>query len=58
MAVLTLLINQSGLDPGRISLAGYGQYRPIADNATSDGRKMNRRVDLVVVGGVEPQQPQ
>ena len=58
MAVLTLLINQSGLDPGRISLAGYGQYRPIADNATSDGRKMNRRVDLVVVGGVKPQQPQ
>jgi chemotaxis protein MotB len=58
MSVLTLLINQSGLDPGRISLAGYGQYRPIADNATSDGRKMNRRVDLVVVGGVEPHQPQ
>jgi chemotaxis protein MotB len=58
MAVLTLLINQSGLDPGKISLAGYGQYRPIADNATSDGRKMNRRVDLVVVGGIEPRQPQ
>jgi chemotaxis protein MotB len=56
-AVLTLLINQSGLDPGKISLAGYGQYRPIADNATADGRKMNRRVDLVVVGGVAPQQP-
>jgi len=53
MAVLTLLIDQSGLEPGRISLAGYGQYRPIADNATPDGRKMNRRVDLVVVGGVE-----
>jgi chemotaxis protein MotB len=58
MAVLTLLINESGLDPGKISLAGYGQYRPIADNAAPDGRKMNRRVDLVVVGGVKPQQPQ
>jgi len=57
MAVLTLLINQSGLDPGRISLAGYGQYRPIADNASADGRKMNRRVDLVVVGRVEQQHP-
>ncbi len=43
MAVLTLLINQSGLDPAKISLAGYGQYRPIADNATADGRRMNRR---------------
>jgi chemotaxis protein MotB len=58
MAVLTLLINQSGLDPEKISLAGYGQYRPIADNATADGRKMNRRVDLVVVGGVAPRHPQ
>ena len=57
MSVLSLLIHQSGLDPGKISLAGYGQYRPIADNATADGRKMNRRVDLVVVGGVELQQP-
>ncbi len=56
-AVLTLLINESRLNPARISLAGYGQYRPIADNATADGRRMNRRVDLVVVGGVEPQQP-
>ncbi len=55
MAVLTLLTNGSGLDPAKISLAGYGQYRPIADNATSDGRRTNRRVDLVVVGGVRAQ---
>jgi chemotaxis protein MotB len=52
MAVLVLLINQSGMDPSMISLAGYGQYKPIADNATLDGRKVNRRVDLVVVEGV------
>ena len=58
MAVLTLLIDRSGLDPTKMSLAGYGQYRPIADNATSDGRKLNRRVDLVVVGGVEPRRPE
>jgi chemotaxis protein MotB len=57
MAVLMLLINKSGLDPDKISLAGYGQYRPIADNASPDGRKMNRRVDLVVVAGVAPRQP-
>ena len=57
MAVLMLLINKSGLDPGKISLAGYGQYRPIADNASPDGRKMNRRVDLVVVAGVTSRPP-
>ena len=49
MAVLRLLVDDSGFDPTRVSASGYGEYRPIADNATSDGRRMNRRVDLVVV---------
>jgi chemotaxis protein MotB len=49
MAVLMLLVNDSGLDPRKVSVAGYGQYRPVADNATPEGRQMNRRVDLVVV---------
>jgi chemotaxis protein MotB len=57
MAVMMLLINDSGLDPAKISLAGYGQYRPIADDASPDGRRMNRRVDLVVVAGVDSHQP-
>jgi chemotaxis protein MotB len=52
MAVLMLLIDESGLDPRKMSLAGYGQYRPLSDNATAEGRSMNRRVDLVVVAGV------
>lgn len=38
-----------GIDPLRLSLAGYGEYRPIADNATADGRSRNRRVVLVVL---------
>jgi chemotaxis protein MotB len=50
MAVLLLLINKSGLPPSNISVAGYAQYRPVASNATPEGRQMNRRVDLVVVG--------
>jgi chemotaxis protein MotB len=49
MNVLLLMVNDAGFDPRKISAAGFGQYRPIADNATPDGRKMNRRVDLVVV---------
>jgi chemotaxis protein MotB len=49
MAVMQLLVDDSGLDPRKISVLGYGQYRPIADNATPEGRRINRRVDLVVV---------
>ena len=36
-----------GVDPARLSAAGYGQERPVADNASEDGRAKNRRVELV-----------
>jgi chemotaxis protein MotB len=55
MAVLLLLVDNSEYDPTKISVAGYGQFRPIADNATAEGRRMNRRVDLVVVATRSPQ---
>jgi chemotaxis protein MotB len=47
--VLLLLVNDSGFDPKTLSASGYGQYRPIADDSTTEGRRMNRRVDLVVI---------
>jgi chemotaxis protein MotB len=56
-AVLMLLLNDSRIDPRKVSVAGYGQYRPIADNATPEGRQMNRRVDLVVVATASPRPP-
>jgi len=37
-----------GIAPTRLSAAGYGEFHPIASNTTEDGRKQNRRVDLVV----------
>ncbi len=54
MAVLQLLVDNSGFDPTKLSVVGYGQYRPVADNATPEGRRMNRRVDLVVVSATPP----
>lgn len=49
LTVLLLLVNDSGFDPKKISLAGYGPYRPIASNATPEGRQKNRRIDLVIL---------
>jgi chemotaxis protein MotB len=46
-AVLVKLAAE-GIDPPRLSAAGYGEFRPIASNGTDEGRKVNRRVDLVV----------
>jgi len=49
MAVAMMLLNESGVDPKRMSIAGYGQYHPVASNDTPEGRRANRRVDIVVV---------
>jgi chemotaxis protein MotB len=57
MSVLRLLVDEGGLDPTKLSASGFGEYKPIADNFTPEGRKMNRRVDLVVVQTNDPQHP-
>ncbi len=49
MNVLQLLINDGGFDPSKVSLAAFGPYKSLASNATPEGRRQNRRVDLVVV---------
>ncbi len=49
MSVLSMLVDEAGFPPTRISVAGYGAFRPVAPNTTPEGRRMNRRVDLVVV---------
>lgn len=37
-----------GIDPKRLEAEGYGEQHPIADNATEEGKQMNRRIDLRV----------
>ncbi len=49
------LINSYGISPDRLSAVGYGEYRPIADNSTAEGRQKNRRVDIVVLSGAGEQ---
>ena len=43
------LFTQYGVDPRRLSSIGYAEFRPIANNKTSDGRLRNRRVKVVIL---------
>jgi len=42
-----------GVDPTRISAAGYAEFTPLATNATEEGREKNRRVELHFYGKKE-----
>jgi chemotaxis protein MotB len=47
--ITRLLLIREGIAPPRLSAAGYAEYHPIGDNSKEDGRRLNRRVDIVIV---------
>lgn len=46
--VIHYFIDQKGLDPRRLAAAGYGEFQPVSENDTADGRLKNRRVEIVI----------
>ncbi|RYE72540.1 MAG: flagellar motor protein MotD, partial [Oxalobacteraceae bacterium] len=47
-ASIVRMMALEGIDPRRMAAVGYGEFQPVADNATADGRGRNRRVVLVI----------
>ncbi len=47
--VVRVLQDQYGLDPKHITAAGRGQYLPLSDNSTAEGRAANRRTRIVIL---------
>jgi len=45
-SVATYLMDHHGVSPHRLKVVGYGETRPVADNATKEGQRMNRRVEF------------
>ena len=47
-AVRDVLVDRYGVESNRLEAIGYGESRPVADNATEEGRAINRRVEASV----------
>ena len=47
--VTRYLVEDKQLSPLRVSLAGYGEYRPRVENDSPENRRANRRVDIVIL---------
>jgi chemotaxis protein MotB len=52
LTVTKFLIEQ-GVSPKSLSAAGYGEFDPIADNGTDEGRQENRRIEIILVPNID-----
>jgi chemotaxis protein MotB len=49
LAAVHFLTEKAGVDPRRLGAVGYGEYRPLADNSTPEGRARNRRIAITIL---------
>ncbi|MEP1742678.1 MAG: flagellar motor protein MotB [Kangiellaceae bacterium] len=49
------LLRSGRLNKGRFVITGYADTKPIADNSTLEGRATNRRVEVIIVQGEQPE---
>jgi len=48
-AVVRYFVEEKGLDPSRLSATGYGEFQPLVPNVSEVNRRINRRVDIVIM---------
>ncbi|MGZ5219174.1 MAG: OmpA family protein [Chitinophagaceae bacterium] len=48
-SVVRILQKQYGLDPAKMAAAGRGEYNPVAENTSKEGRASNRRTRIVIL---------
>jgi len=46
---VTRFLQAQGIDPAQLSAVGYGEFKPVADNETKEGKAKNRRIEIVLV---------
>ncbi len=45
---VTRYLQKQGIDPVLLASVAYGEYKPVADNSTSEGRAKNRRIAIIL----------
>lgn len=55
-AVVAFLVSTVGIEAGRLSAAGYGEFHPRGPNDSGANRARNRRVDLVILDSHDPRE--
>jgi chemotaxis protein MotB len=53
ITVVRYFIDKHEISPTKLSALGFGEFRPLSDNVTAEGRAKNRRVDIVVLSQSE-----
>jgi chemotaxis protein MotB len=46
LSVVRYMQSDLGFDPARMAATGFGEYRPVADQSSAEGRAQNRRIEL------------
>nr|WP_314461646.1 flagellar motor protein MotB [uncultured Clostridium sp.] len=47
--VVKLFINKCNYPPNKLIAVGYGEFKPVADNETAEGKTKNRRIDIIIL---------
>ena len=47
------LLTEMGVTPENVSAAGFGEFRPRADNETEEGKQLNRRIEIVMLPNLD-----
>jgi chemotaxis protein MotB len=42
-------LQEQGIDPGLLSAVAYGEWKPVGDNDTQEGKAKNRRIEIILV---------
>lgn len=52
-SVVKILTNEGGVDKAMLTAAGRGEFMPVADNATAEGKAKNRRIEVILTPNLD-----